>query len=148
MSQHEADRLLRQDSQLLSEINVTPFIDIMLVLLIIFMVTAPLMLGGVNVNLPKSQLPQMPRPDTPLIVTLDARGQLFIGEQPVADDTRRAQLSELARQSDSGEVYLRGDGDLKYARIMMLMSELGLAGFSRVTLVSVTTSADTATRTR
>ena len=124
------------DAGLISDINVIPFIDIMLVLLIIFMVTAPLMMGGVRVNLPKSSGDPMPRPESPLIVSLDAESRIFIDKDEVAEVGRHQRFQELARRSESGEVYVRGDGEVKYARMMELMDELGKAGFARVILVT------------
>ena len=123
----------------MSEINVVPFIDIMLVLLIIFMVTAPLMLGGVNINLPKTTGQPMPRPEQPLIVSLDADSRVFVETEELAADGRLEHLRKLARESAGGEVYVRGDGEVKYARMMELMAELGQAGFARVTLVTSVT---------
>jgi biopolymer transport protein ExbD len=120
----------------ISDINVTPFIDVMLVLLIIFMVTAPLMMGGVKINLPKTSNMPMPRPEHPLIVSLDADSQVFVDKDLVAEALRRDTFRRLALESESGEVFVRGDGEVKYARMMELMSDLGQAGFSRVTLVT------------
>ncbi|MDR0881475.1 MAG: biopolymer transporter ExbD [Candidatus Adiutrix sp.] len=124
---------------LICDINVTPFIDIMLVLLIIFMVTAPLMLGGVNINLPKTGGAPMPRPDHPLIVSLDATSRIYVDQEEVTDRARPAYFQKLARESATGEIYVRGDGEVKYARMMSLMAELGQAGFARVTLVTSVT---------
>ncbi|MDR1109883.1 MAG: biopolymer transporter ExbD [Deltaproteobacteria bacterium] len=124
------------DVRSISDINVTPFIDVMLVLLIIFMVTAPLMMGGVRINLPKTATTPMPRPDHPLIVSLDAESQVFVDKDPVNDGLRAETFRRLALESESGEVFVRGDGEVKYARMMELMSELGQAGFARVTLVT------------
>lgn len=120
----------------LSEINVTPFIDVMLVLLIIFMITAPLMLGGVAVNLPKSVGDPLPRPEKPVIVSLSAESRLFVGNDEISYEERLNRFKDLARESDSGEIYVRGDGDIKYSRMMGLMAELGQAGFARVILVT------------
>jgi biopolymer transport protein ExbD len=124
----------------ISDINVTPFIDIMLVLLVIFMITAPLMLGGVPVNLPKTGGDPMPRPERPLIVSLDAEARVFVDKEELAAEGRRERFKELAVESESGEVYVRGDGQVPYARMMELMAELGRAGFARVTLVSLRSS--------
>lgn len=124
------------DMGLMSEINVTPFIDIMLVLLIIFMVTAPLMLGGVHVNLPKTGGDPMPRPENPTIVSLDATLKVFVDKEEIPIEGRREYFQKLARESETGEIYVRGDGDVKYAQMMELMGELGQAGFARVTLVT------------
>jgi biopolymer transport protein ExbD len=124
------------DVKSISEINVTPFIDVMLVLLIIFMVTAPLMMGGVRVNLPKTSGTPMPRPQNPLIVSLDAENRAFVGEDEVAADARVATFRRLAIESETGEVFVRGDGEVKYAKMVELMTDLGQAGFARVTLVT------------
>ena len=120
----------------ISDINVTPFIDIMLVLLIIFMVTAPLMLGGVHVNLPKSGGDPMPRPQNPAIVSLDQASRVFLDKEELPAAGRHERFQALARESTTGEVFVRGDGEVKYGRMMELMAELGQAGFARVTLVT------------
>jgi biopolymer transport protein TolR len=125
-----------------SEMNVVPFIDIMLVLLIIFMVTAPLMMGGVVVNLPKTTGQPMPRPENPLVVSLDADSRVFVEKEEVAAESRREHFKKLAQESTGGEIYVRGDGEVKYARMMELMAELGAAGFARVTLVTSVTGGD------
>ncbi|MDR0620350.1 MAG: biopolymer transporter ExbD [Deltaproteobacteria bacterium] len=120
----------------ISDINVTPFIDVMLVLLIIFMVTAPLMMGGVKINLPKTSGMAMERPDKPLIISLDAESKVFVDKEPIDDSQRTTKFKTLALESETGEVFVRGDGEVKYAKMMELMSELGQAGFARVTLVT------------
>ncbi|MDR1873259.1 MAG: biopolymer transporter ExbD [Deltaproteobacteria bacterium] len=124
------------DEEALSEINVTPFIDIMLVLLIVFMITAPLMLGGVHINLPKTGGDPMPRPKTPLIVSLDAENRVFVDKEEVAPANQTARFKELAQTSENGEVFVRGDGMVRYKEMMTLMATLGQAGFARVTLVT------------
>jgi biopolymer transport protein ExbD len=125
-----------EEAEALSEINVTPFIDIMLVLLIIFMVTAPLMLGGVHINLPKSVGDPMTRPERPLIISLDAQNRVFADKEEVKAEERQSVFQALARESANGEVYVRGDGTVRYSEMMDLMSSLGRAGFARVTLVT------------
>ncbi|MDR1394792.1 MAG: biopolymer transporter ExbD [Deltaproteobacteria bacterium] len=124
------------DVSTISDINVTPFIDVMLVLLIIFMVTAPLMMGGVKINLPKTSGQPMPRPENPVIVSLDAESRIYVDKEEVPADTRAAFFRKIALESESGEIFVRGDGEVKYARMMDLMAELGQAGFARVTLVT------------
>lgn len=125
-----------EDLGTISDINVTPFIDIMLVLLIIFMVTAPLMLGGVHVNLPKSGGDPMPRPENPVIVSLDAEYRIFVDKEELSMEGRHEHFKKMAIDSENGEVFVRGDGEVKYAKMMELMAELGQAGFARVTLVT------------
>ncbi|MDR2339494.1 MAG: ExbD/TolR family protein [Deltaproteobacteria bacterium] len=132
------DELIRGQSEVksISDINVTPFIDVMLVLLIIFMVTAPLMMGGVHINLPKTSGTPMARPHDPLIVSLDAQSRIFVGKDMVPTDNRMEVFKKMALDSESGEVFVRGDGGVKYAEMIDLMTELGQAGFARVTLVT------------
>ena len=120
----------------ISDINVTPFIDVMLVLLIIFMVTAPLMVGGVKINLPKTTGLPMERLDKPLIVSLDKDNNIFVDKDPIAESQKNATFKRLALESETGEIYVRGDSEVLYGRVMELMSDLGQAGFARVTLVS------------
>jgi TolR protein len=137
MESHDQDLVNADASEgAMSDINVTPFIDVMLVLLIIFMVTAPLMMGGVHINLPKTDGTPMERPEKPLIVSLDAENQIYVDKDMVPDATRASIFRELAIASQSGEVFVRGDGEVKYGKMMELMSELGQAGFARVTLVT------------
>lgn len=120
----------------ISDINVIPFIDIVLVLLIIFMVTAPLMLGGVHINLPKTGGEPMTRPENPTIVSLDAESRVYVDKEELAPAGRHERFQQLARDSATGEVFVRGDGEVKYGKMMELMAELGQAGFARVTLVT------------
>ena len=127
-----------EEGEVMSEINVTPFIDIMLVLLIIFMVTAPLMLGGIQVNLPRASLDPVARPQNPVIISIDALNRVFVDREEISGEDRHGVFQELARQSASGEAYVRGDGEVKYARIVEVMAELGQAGFARVILVADT----------
>jgi biopolymer transport protein ExbD len=100
------------------------------------MVTVPLMLGGVHVNLPRAQGERMNTQESPLIVTLDADNRVYVDEVMIPEDQYHATFQDLARKSENGEVFLRGDGEIKYARIMDLMADLGRAGFSKVVLVA------------
>ena len=125
-----------EEMQAMSDINVTPFIDVMLVLLIIFMVTAPLMLGGVHVNLPKSGGEKIIQPENPLIVSIDAQHKIYVDNVELSAPNIHEQLKTLALNSVNGEVFVRGDGEIKYSKMIELMGELGQAGFARVTLVT------------
>jgi biopolymer transport protein ExbD len=119
-----------------ADINVTPFIDVMLVLLIIFMVTAPLMMGGVTIRLPKTEGTPMKQLDNPLIVSLDIENRVYVDKTMIPEENIHTVFKDLAKSSSTHEVYVKGDGDLKYEKITDLMGELGKAGFSRVTLVT------------
>lgn len=125
-----------EEGDALSDINMTPFIDIMLVLLIIFMITTPLMLGGIPVNLPSHKGDPLSRPEKPVIISLNAENTVFIDDQEVSAENRFDLFKNLAQQSEDGKVYVRGDGEIKYARMIDLMGELGQAGFARVILVT------------
>ncbi|MCU9838414.1 MULTISPECIES: protein TolR [Ruegeria] len=123
----------------MSEINVTPFVDVMLVLLIIFMVAAPLMTVGVPVELPKTAAGALPSDDEePLTVTITAEGEVQIQTTPVARDEFIARLRAIAAERTSDRVYLRADGNIPYAQVMQVMGALNAGGFSNVGLVTDT----------
>ena len=132
----------------MAEINVTPFVDVMLVLLIIFMVTAPLLTAGVPVDLPDSNakpLDQEQRP--PVQISMNAAGELFVDDDEIAEDELSARLEAIAEaQGDNPRtINLRADRGLDYGRVMRVMGDLNRAGLNRVALVtteSVTTRGD------
>lgn len=124
----------------MAEINVTPLVDVMLVLLIIFMITAPLLVAGVPVDLPESRAKALDQDARPVQIALDGQGALFIDDQPVAMEQLPAQLAAIAAQPEPPEgrrIYLRADKGLDYGRVMAVMGELNRAGLNRVALVSV-----------
>jgi biopolymer transport protein TolR len=122
----------------MAEINVTPLVDVMLVLLIIFMVTAPLLVAGVPVNLPESEAGALDQQKQPLEISIDRQGLIFIGDENVAE----GQLPTIfaARRSAAGgeglPVFLRADRGLDYGRVMRVMGELNRAGLNKVSLVT------------
>jgi biopolymer transport protein TolR len=120
----------------LSEINVTPMVDVMLVLLVIFMVTAPLLTVGVPLNLPKSQATRLTEPKKPVILSLDRAGDTFIGNDRVAPDQLEDRLAELAAEDPSRIVYVRGDRTITYARLMDALGLVNKAGFAKVSLLA------------
>ena len=123
----------------MADINVTPLVDVMLVLLIIFMVTAPLLTAGVPVNLPDSRAKPLDQADKPVQVSLDATGKLFIDREQVSDAALPDRLEALAARAPLGlppQVMLRADRALPYERVMRLMGELNRAGLNRVALVT------------
>ncbi len=121
----------------MSEINVTPMVDVMLVLLIIFMVTAPLLVTGVPVDLPDSKAKALKTDDKPIQITLDRGGQVFIDTLAVPPRALPAKLAALreARQDDA-RIYVRADRSLDYGRVMEVVGEVSAAGFKKVALVS------------
>ena len=124
----------------MAEINVTPLVDVMLVLLIIFMVTAPLLTAGVPVRLPDARAKALPQDEKPLELSIDRDGALFIGKDRVSDSELSARLDRLAALPKPPPVFLRGDTALDYGRVMRVMGELNRAGLNRVSLI--TTPAD------
>ena len=121
----------------MSEINVTPFVDVMLVLLIVFMVAAPLLTVGVEVNLPKTAAEALPsESEEPLTVTLTAEGTIVIQttETPEADFLTR--LRGVAQERSDNKVFLRADGSIPYSKVMEVMGAMNAAGFSNIGLVT------------
>ena len=120
----------------MAEINVTPLVDVMLVLLIIFMVTAPLLTAGVPVNLPDSQAKAVPQDDKPVELSIDRAGKLYIDKDEVSEDELSARLDRLAALPKPPPVFLRGDRGLDYGRVMRVMGELNRAGLNKVSLIT------------
>ena len=124
----------------MAEINVTPLVDVMLVLLIIFMVTAPLLTAGVPVDLPQNRAAPLDQQAKPVSVSIDKTGGIFIDDAAVAEAALPAKLAAIAAQPEpegGRRVYLRADKALDYGRVMKVMGELNRAGLNRVALVSV-----------
>ncbi len=127
----------RARSQPMSEINVTPFVDVMLVLLIIFMVAAPLLTVGVPLELPKTAAQAVPaEPEEPLSVSVTAEGPIMVMTTEVAEEELITRLRAVAEERQSDKIYLRADGAIPYARIMQVMGALNAAGFNNIVLVT------------
>lgn len=122
----------------MSEINVTPLVDVMLVLLIIFMVTAPLLVAGVPINLPDSRAKALDQGEKPVQISLDTDGRLFIDTKEVRPADLPAHLSAIKSSGDAQgpQVYLRADRGLDYGEVMRVMGEINRAGLTRVALVT------------
>ena len=120
----------------MADINVTPMVDVMLVLLVIFMVTAPLMTAGVQVDLPKTSATPLKGEDQPLSVSIDVHGKIWIQETEVELDQLGPRLQAITAQKPDTRIFVRGDKGIDYGRIMEVMSALGTAGFSKVALVT------------
>ncbi len=120
----------------LAEINVTPFVDVMLVLLIVFMVTAPLLVAGVPVDLPKTQAQALTQSNEPLSVTIKSNGQIFLQNTRIADDQLVPRLTAIAANGYDQRVLVRGDAAVDYGRVMQVMGALNAAGFTHIGLVT------------
>ncbi len=123
----------------MAEINVTPMVDVMLVLLIIFMVTAPLLATGVQVDLPESKAAALEQNNEPVAISIDAAGAVFVDDAPVALDALGPRLQQIAtssREQGGPRIFLRADQGLDYGRVMQVMGEINRAGLRKVALVS------------
>ncbi len=124
----------------MADINVTPLVDVMLVLLIIFMVTAPLLTAGVPIDLPDSRAKPLDQEEKPVEISVDAAGRIFIAKDEVPEAQLAARLDRIAaaaRGDRPPQVFLRADTGLGYGRVMRVMGELNRAGLNRVALVTV-----------
>ena len=122
--------------RLMSEINVTPFVDVMLVLLIIFMVAAPMMVQGVDVDLPEATTDPLPSDKEHLLVTINSKHQIFINEVPVGLDFLRGKLSRILENRKDREVYLRADKNIPYGMVVRVMAEMKGAGVASLGMVT------------
>ncbi|MGB4829622.1 MAG: protein TolR [Paracoccaceae bacterium] len=130
-------RRRRGTAAAMSEINVTPFVDVMLVLLIIFMVAAPMLTVGVPVQLPETAANALPtEQEEPLTITITADGVLMIQTNPVADNELIPKLKAIAAERKSDKVFLRADGRIAYERVAQVMGALNAGGFNNIGLVT------------
>ena len=121
----------------MAEINVTPLVDVMLVLLIIFMVTAPLLVAGIPVKLPESRAKALEQDQKPVTLSIDDQGGVFLDETAVSDADLPQRFAELRQQLDpETQIFLRADAGLDYGRVMAVMGELNHAGFNSISLVT------------
>ena len=127
-----------RSNQPISEINVTPFVDVMLVLLIVFMVTAPMLTVGVPVNLPESEADSLPDDREPLTVSINSKGEVFVQDTKVAFNELVAKLLAISKNRTDTRIYVRGDKNINYGRVMEVMGNLAGSGFTKVALISQT----------
>ena len=131
-----AFKLNRKGKEPMSEINVTPFVDVMLVLLIIFMVTAPLLTVGVQVDLPETSADSLPEEAEPLTLSINSKGEIYIQEHQVTYQKMIPKLLAIAKNRTDTRIYVRGDKNINYGRVLEVMGTLSGAGFSKVALIS------------
>lgn len=124
----------------MAEINVTPLVDVMLVLLIIFMITAPLLMTGVPIHLPDSRAHALDQPKKPTQVSIDPQGQVYVDDDAVSDADLPQRLEQIAagqaNQADPQPVFLRADRTLQFEKVMQVMGELNRAGLNKISIVS------------
>src|SRR5471032_277137 len=122
----------RMRRRVMAEINVTPFVDVMLVLLIVFMVTAPLLTVGVPVDLPKTKAQALSQDRQPLTVTLRRDGRIYLQNAPIAEDDLVTKLTAIAANGYDQRIFVRGDKAVDYGRVMQVMGLLSAAGFTHI----------------
>ena len=128
--------LKRSEKEPMSEINVTPFVDVMLVLLIIFMVTAPLLTVGVQVDLPETSADTLPEESEPLTLTINSKGEVFIQETKIEFDNLIKKILAVSNNRTDTRIYVRGDKTINYGRVLEVMGKLSGSGFTKVALIS------------
>src|SRR6202451_2378855 len=138
VSRSGAGRHRRRRRAVMSDINVTPFVDVMLVLLIVFMVSAPLLTVGVPLDLPQSQAKSLDQDRQPLTVSVNVKGQVFLQDSEIKIDDLGAKLKAVtdARGGCDERIYVRGDKKVDYGKMMQVMGRLSAAGYHRVALVT------------
>ncbi|MCZ6591709.1 MAG: protein TolR [Alphaproteobacteria bacterium] len=119
-----------------TDINVAPFVDVMLVLVIIFMVAAPLVNIGVPVDLPKATLKPLNENQDPLVITVDADGNIFIQEAEITEEALAPRLRAVSQANPDLRIFVRGDRTISYGRIIQVMGLVSQAGFSKVALIA------------
>ena len=120
----------------MSEINVTPFVDVMLVLLIVFMVTAPLLTVGIPVDLPKVKASALTDQKDPIEITVNIEGEVYIGESLVEVENLIPRINAITEQNTQARIYIRGDRVVAYGRVMEIMSIINSAGYVKVALIT------------
>ncbi|HJU17277.1 MAG TPA: protein TolR [Stellaceae bacterium] len=120
----------------MAEINVTPLVDVMLVLLVVFMVAAPLLTIGVPVDLPQAKAPPISQPKQPLVISVNAQGQIFVQDSEVSTDALVPRLEEATKADPDAPLYVRGDKEISYGRVLEVMGLVSAAGFHKVSLIA------------
>ena len=133
---HIRSNLRRPSSGPVTDINVAPFVDVMLVLVIIFMVAAPLLNIGVPVDLPKATLKPLNQSQDPLVITVDSEGRIFIQEAEVGEDSLAPRLQAVSQANPDLRIFVRGDRSINYGRVIQVMGLVSQAGFSKVALIA------------
>lgn len=127
----------RGSSRTMSEINVTPFVDVMLVLLVIFMVTAPMMQQGLDVNLPKTSSTGVSLNEDPFVLVIDSRGRLKIGESEVSLESLNIKIKAIFENRKNKQIYIQADKKVDYGTVAYVMGEIRAAGITNISLITL-----------
>ena len=123
-------------NKMVSQINVTPFVDVMLVLLIVFMITAPLLQSGVELDLPDVDTSNLPEVKKPLVISVNKKNEIFLSESKINKETLSSKLTAIKKANTRVSIYLRADKEVKYDLIMDVLKEIVDAGISNVSLIT------------
>ena len=126
----------RKKNKTMSQINVTPFVDVMLVLLIVFMITAPLLTVGVSVDLPKTKASQLNQKGDPLVLSIKSNGKIFIQEREIKKDKLIPQLKALSKNNMNIRIFVKGDKNANYGNVLDVMARMISAGFKKAAFVA------------
>ena len=132
-----AFKLNRSSKEPMSEINVTPFVDVMLVLLIVFMITAPLLQTGVEIELPEVDTPNIPENKDPIIITINKNNKIFISKKLIASDILNEKLKEIKKANPKTQIYIRADKSVTYDVLMKVMKQIIDSGILNVNLITL-----------
>lgn len=132
----EKSRNQRGRRKLMNEINVTPMVDVMLVLLIIFMITSPMLVAGIEVDLPKTESAPVSGHDKPLVISINKENQIFITETKIHPKELITKLKKITKEKKDTRIFIRGDQAVSYGTIVETISRINKAGFTKVALIS------------
>ena len=126
----------RRKKAMLSEINITPMVDIMLVLLVIFMITSPMMVAGINVDLPETKQSPIAGEDEPLTISVTAKGTVYVGETEINIEELSSKVIAITKEKFDTRIFVKGDKNVYYGKVVEVIGELNSVGFSRVALIT------------
>ncbi len=127
---------VKKDSKIMSEINVTPFVDVMLVLLIIFMITAPLMKTGVEIELPEVNTPNIPENDEPLIVSINKDNEIFLSEKKISNENLKSKLTAIKNANPKVKLFIKADKVVSYQNLMDVMKQIIDSNITNISLIT------------
>ena len=136
MNKHRFSYGLKKQNKLMSEINVTPFVDVMLVLLIIFMITAPLMKTGIEIELPEVNTPNIPESDEPLIVSINKSNEIFLSEKKIQIKNLNSKLLAIRNANPKVKVFIKADKAVPYQNLMEVMKEITDSNITNISLIT------------
>ncbi|MEC8099951.1 MAG: biopolymer transporter ExbD [Pseudomonadota bacterium] len=136
MNKHRLSYSIKKQNKLMSEINVTPFVDVMLVLLIIFMITAPLMKTGVEIELPEVNTPNIPESDEPLIISINKSNEIFLSEKKILIKNLNSKLLAIRDANPKVKVFIKADKVVSYQNLMEVMKEIIDSNITNISLIT------------